>query len=75
MENLNTEKNAKPSPSPEDTRKRNESFMERVLEEWGSKINNLDTRLVRERRETEVGNLKYLDALRTRGQEARLLFG
>ncbi len=48
--------------------------MERVLEEWGSKSNDLDARLVRERRETEVGNLKYLDALRTKGQEAKSLF-
>ena len=77
MKNLSTDEGSvKPALSPEDVRKRYESFMEQVLGEWGSKINDLDSRLVRERRETEAEmvNLEYLNSLRTKSQDATLLF-
>ena len=77
MKNLSAaEGSVKPPLSPEEVRKRYESFTEQVLEQWGSKINDLDSRLVRERRETEAEmvNLEYLNSLRTKSQDATLLF-
>ena len=62
-----------PPLSSEDDRKRRDAFRERILEEWGSKLDNMDQRVVGEGRESVIGDFKYLDVVRTRIQEAKLL--
>ena len=54
-----------------ETKESYQEFMESVLEQWGSKIDDLEARVVKPEREKEVGYLKELDVLRTKQQEAR----
>lgn len=52
-----------------------EEFIESVLQQWGTKIDDLEARLVKPKREKEVGHLKELDALRAKRQEAQRRLG
>ena len=56
------------------TKQSYEEFMESVLQQWGTKIDDLEARVVKPQRETEVGHLKELDVLRTKRQEAQKRF-
>jgi|GEM_PF-2523781 len=51
-----------------------EKFMESVLRQWGTKIDDLEARIVKPEREKEVGRLKELDVVRAKRQEAQIRF-
>ena len=44
------------------------------MDEWGTKIDDLEARVTVPHKEGEIGHIEKMDALRTRRQEARLRY-
>jgi hypothetical protein len=59
---------------PYKTREEYQKFMEQVLDQWGSRLDDLNSRVERGSAERNVGYLKELDGLRTKRQEILMRF-